>query len=138
MCSLKLKIKFGKHLKLNNVALISLILYRQMHLKKKVIKSNESVLIWHKVTCSWSKNEEKPLNKKNVLPLSTKYVVILLVPVKLPSLLYTANQPDKENQPRILPERKLKALIHHLQMFLTLVCQHICSQAQNSCWYFLC
>ncbi|KAL0275764.1 UNVERIFIED_CONTAM: hypothetical protein PYX00_003524 [Menopon gallinae] len=38
--------------------------------------------------------------------------------VKLPNLLYVANQPEKENQPRLLPERKLKALIHHLQLFL--------------------
>lgn len=39
--------------------------------------------------------------------------------VKLPNLLYIANQPEKENQPRLLPERKMKALIFHLQSFLT-------------------
>ncbi|KAK6641788.1 hypothetical protein RUM44_013503 [Polyplax serrata] len=59
--------------------------------------------------------EEKPQNPSSIYGA----VHLARLFVKLPTLLHVANQPEKENQPRLLSERKLKALIHHLQLFLT-------------------
>ncbi|EEB17910.1 conserved hypothetical protein [Pediculus humanus corporis] len=95
-------------------------LVRKITTKSSCVAVNVKIAKLMDHASSWKIVPESYLNEKPRNP-STLYGAVHLARlfVKLPTLLHVANQPEKENQPRVLSERKLKALIHHLQLFLT-------------------